>query len=189
MSLRSTVHQLTADHLTHTPLGYATAPPLLSQLEAAIKPSGRGAAAGGSGRGEVINLTALALWEEIAADISIHTQEAGLTPKPDRIETLKLWTIMDSDDDWNEFLTHVTQDWCDRITALLSPMKPYHPSQPCPSCGLKFYGDENTPPLSVHYLSPDGEQLHPEQWKMECAACEAEWEGDTLGHVARAMSA
>lgn len=189
MTLRSSIHALCNSHLTDTPLGLASAPPLIRQLEAAIKPSGRGAAAGGSGRGEVINLTALALWEEIAADIPIHTMEAGLTPSPDRIETLKQWADLEHSSKWGVFMEHLTLDWCDRIAALLSPLKPYHPAHPCPACELRFHGADNAPPLSVHYLGPDGKQLHPDQWRMDCDACGAQWSGDTLGMVAKAMSA
>lgn len=189
MTLRSNIHALTTDHLTDTPLGLATAPPLIRQLEAAIRPSGRGAAAGGSGRGEVINLTALALWEEIASDIGIHTMEAGLPTSTNRLDMLKGWATLEGDPDWSDFLQHVTLDWCDRIQALLSPLKPYHPAHPCPSCGLRFHGDDNAPPLNVHYLGEDGQAMHPHQWRMECSACGAEWEGKVMGEIAKAMSA
>jgi hypothetical protein len=188
MTLRTNIHALTRDHLTTTPLGPAAAPPLIRQLEAAIRPNKGGGGSGGSKPGDVIDMTALALWEEIAADIGIHTQEAGLTPRQNRIEALQQWEMMDSDDDWAEFLTHVTQDWIDRIQALLSPVRPYKPSQPCPSCGLRFHGEDNQPPLNVHYLGQDGKITHPHQWRMECNACGSEWEGKTLGQIAHAMA-
>jgi len=189
MTLRANVHALTRDHLTNTPFGPAKAAPLIRQLEAAIKPNKSTSGGGASGRGEVINLSALALWEEIAADIGIHTIEAGLTPKPDRIESLRQWEMLDGDPDWADFLEHVTLDWCDRIAALLSPLKPWHPAQPCPACGMRFYGEESAPTLSVHYLGSDGQIAHPETWRMDCGGCGAEWEGDSLGAVSKAMSA
>lgn len=189
MTLRTTIHALTADHLTDTPLGLATSPPLLRQLEAAIRPNSGGGKTGKGGTGSIIDMTALALWEEINADIGIHTIEAGLPTHPDRIEILKGWTSLEGDPDWGDFLHHVCTDWCDRITALLSPLKPFHPSSPCPACGARFHGEDRTPPLNVHHIGPDGHQLHPEQWRMDCAACGATWSGDTLGMVAQAMSA
>lgn len=189
MTLRSNIHALTSDHLTDTPLGLATAPPLIRQLEAAIKPNKATSGGGASGKGDIINMTALALWEEVAADIGIHTMEAGLPTSQDRIEMLKGWSALEDHPDWGDFLMHVTLDWCDRIAALLSPLKPYHPSGPCPSCGIEFHGEERTPPLNVHYLGTDGHQLHPHEWRMDCANCGATWSGDTLGAVAKAMSA
>lgn len=189
MTLRSNVHALTTDHLTDTPLGLATAPPLIRQLESAIKPNKGGGGSGSGKRADIIDMTALALWEEIAADIGIHTMETGLPTSQDRIEMLKGWVALEDDPDWSDFLTHATLDWCDRITALLSPIRPYHPSEPCPSCGLRFHGEDNAPPLSVHYLGADGKITHPHQWRMECESCGAEWSGDILGKIARAMSA
>lgn len=188
MSLRTNVHGLTRDHLTTTPLGPAMVPPLLTQLEQAIKPqpSGTGAAKGAGG---VLNLTALSLWEEIAADISIHTIEAGLTPKANRHDSLRQWEAMEGDSEWGDFMEHLTLDWIDRIQALLSPVKPYHPSHPCPACGELFTGEDRSAVLSVHHIGEDGNQLHPEQWRMECASCGAEWSGKTLDMVAQAMSA
>lgn len=189
MSLRTNLHALTSDHLTDTPLGMATAPPLILQLEAAIKPDKGGGKANGNSKGDLINLTALSLWEEIAADIGIHTMEAGLPTSQSRIEMLKGWAAVEDDPDWGDFLMHVTTDWVDRIEALLSPLKPYHPARPCPACGIEFHGEDRTPPLNVHYLGPDGQPMHPHQWRMDCANCGATWSGDTLGAVAKAMSA
>lgn len=188
-SLRTSIHALTSDHLTTTPLGTATAKPLMVQLEQAIKPDKGGGQANGNGKGDLINLTAMALWEEIASDIAIHTIEAGLTPKPDRIESLRQWATMEDDMEWGDFLARVALDWCDRIAAMLSPIKPFHPAQPCPACGQMFAGDDRAPSLSVHHLGPDGKQLHPEAWVMDCLACDSSWSGDTLGAMAWAMSA
>lgn len=189
MSLRTNIHALCFSHLTDTPLGLASAPPLIRQLEAAIKPDKGGGKSSGNGKGDLINMTALKLWEEIAADIGIHTMEAGLPTHQDRILMLKGWTAMEDDAEYGDFMEHLTLDWCDMITALLSPLKPYHPAHPCPSCGLRFHGEDNAPPLNVHYLGPDGHPMHPHDWRMECANCGSEWSGDTLGAVAKAMSA
>lgn len=188
MTLRSNIHVLCRDHLTTTPFGTVMAVALLTQLEQAIKPqpSGTGAAKGG---GSVLNLTALALWEEIAADIGIHTRESGLTPNPDRREALIQWEAMEDDSAWGDFMEHATLDWIERIEALLSPIKPYHPSHPCPACGVEFHGEDRTPPLNVHHIGPDGKQLNPEAWIMECVACDAQWSGKNLDMIAQAMSA
>ena len=189
MSLSTHIHTLTAPHLTSTPLGIEREPALIVQLEAAIKPDKGGGKSNSNGKGDLINFSALALWEEITADVGIHTMEAGLHTYPDRLAMLRGWTVLEGDSEWGDFLEHVCLDWIDRIRALLSPIKPYHPATPCPACGVQHHGEDRTPPLNVHHIGTDGRQLHPHEWTMDCAACGAQWQGDTLGLVARAMSA
>lgn len=184
MSLRDNVHRLARQHMTTTPKGYTKAEPLLDQLDAAIRPDKGGGKSGGSGRGDIINMSALKLWERICGDIDVHSREHGLTVYRDRKQTILQWENLD---DGDQFFEHATLDWCDAIDAMLSPIKPWHPDGRCPACHQRYYlDDEDTrkPVFSVHYLGPDGHPLHPDQWRVECGGCSAEWTGTRVKQVA-----
>lgn len=170
--------------MTTTPLGYAKAAPLMDQLDAAIKPNQGGDNSGGGGGGDIINMSAMKLWERVAADIDIHSAENGMTTYWDRKATLQQWETWDDDD---QFFEHMTLDWCDSIETLVSPIKPWHPDGRCPACGQRYYvDDERTrkPVFSVHYLGANGHPMHPDEWRVECGGCAAEWAGTRVQHIA-----
>lgn len=187
MSLAGNVGKLTDYHPMLLEIGdrdvFVKCAPLLDQLQAAIYPNKRGGA-GGSGGGDPLNLTAFKLWEEVHGDIVIHTQDMGLPLLEDDKAALRQWATID---DADQFFEHVTLDWCDKISDLVSPIKPWHPQTPCPACQQRFYlsdDDIRKPVLSVHYLSRSGSMLHPEQWSADCGRCGAQWVGKEVQAIA-----
>lgn len=186
MTLADNIHRLTRGHLSGVTDGVHRVPSLLDQLEAAFTPDLRGGASSSSARAKIpINATAVSLWQDIEREAVEHQTELIGTSSRNVRAVIRSWVSVNPE--WETFLTEATGRWCEQIEKLISPVKPYHPSQPCPSCGQRFHGPERTATLSLYWLDADGNQLHPEEWAMDCAGCGAQWEGKTLGAVAWAM--
>ena len=94
---------------------------------------------------------------------------------------LRLWARPGTlqTEEWANYLEGVTLSWCDKIEALLVQKRsPYRPHAPCPACGQRFTGPENTPALNVIYWDNENERFLPsDEWCAGCENCGAAWVG------------
>jgi hypothetical protein len=160
------------------PKGPISVPALLDQLEAAVTAETRAGSAGAGGVSLPIGVGALSLLQDIERDARDHQNELI----PSFAGTLKAliesWAVEDINGEWLAFLEHVTLDWIDQISAIIAPSKPpWRPHRPCPSCGLRYGGDERRPNLQIHCWDDEGKLLRdPEStWWAECVHCGAAW--------------
>jgi hypothetical protein len=187
-TLRDNIHRLTREHLTRVDGELVTRPALLDELEQAIHPNAAGGSTGSAKLRLPIDEKALALLQDIIRSAREHQHELIPSFRGTLVQIIQSWGVEDINGEWMKFLEHVTLEWCDKIEALLNPPRPWRPSQPCPSCGQRFHGEERTPTLAVYFRDEHGDQMHPKKWRMVCAACEAEWAGDDLGVIAHAIA-
>lgn len=188
MTLADNCWRLTNEHKTMGPKGPITVPALLDQLSEAVHPNNGGGVTGGAGARLPVNATALALLQDVEREARESQAELIPTFRGDLKAIIRSWAVEPINGEWQEYLTNTTREWVKKIDRLLSPIKPYHPSKPCPACGQRFHGEDNTPTLALTWISQDGDVMHPEEWAMECEACGAEWTGSVLGAVAWAMN-
>ena len=190
MGLADNIHRLTRGHLTGATAEIQRVPSLLDQLEAAVKPDVRGGASSSSAVAKIpINATAMALWQDITREATeCQTELIGESSRNVRA-VIRSWIPGAIPAAWETHLAEVTAKWCERIENLINPIKPYHPSRPCPACGQRFHGPDRTATLSLHWMDLEGNIMHPERWAMDCAACGAQWAGRTLDNIAWAMAA
>lgn len=189
MSFAVHVHQLTQDHLTN---GEYQAP-LLTRLRNASTPGSDGGKAGGdSGKPVPVNLSAVDLFCKIETAarneyrlyrgfVYVGTLEnllRDLTGTP--------WTELP--EDWDRYLTGISSEWIDEITALLHPKKPRRRlHRPCPACGVKYHGPDRLPALTMNCWDEHEDMMHPSKWDASCAACGAEWHGDNVQWLSHAL--
>lgn len=186
--LKSNIHQLVNEHVVQDHLGgYAPNEPLLDQLAAAVVPDTGGGQSSSGGPKVPVNVTAVALQQDIQREAREDYEALFIQDTPSLTAILEAWAQAKFTDEWEAYLERKTGEWCTKINKLLSPLKPYHPSRPCPSCGQRYHGEDRNPTLSVHWLTKAGDTAHPQDWKMDCAACKASWEGEGLGAIAFAM--
>ncbi len=191
MSLKDNVHQLTRDHLKTGPDNKPhKVPALLDELRAAVTPGHAGSAGGSSGPPIPINPNALDLLAEIETEARRDYFEITGEGWPTSLrELLQYFVAADLDPEWETYLTHTTQDWIDKINAMLWPVKPRRKlvGKVCPSCGWATYGEERKTCLSLGCWDDEGGQLPPGDWDIECASCEAGWVGDQIAWLLKAL--
>jgi len=193
MTLADHVHQLSREHLKTGPDGKAhKVPALLDELRKAVTPGNSMSGGGASGPPIPINADALDLLHEIetAAKRDYH-EMTGVRWTKD-LTTLLPWIAgLDLTPEWDNYLTHVTSDWIDRISAMLWPVKPRRKltGKTCPSCGQATYGEERKVALSLGCWDDDGNMRAVGTWDIECAGCEAHWTGEQVSWLLRATDA
>lgn len=183
MSLKTNIHELTNEHMTHAEDGsYTKAPPLLAQLRAASGSNFGSTGNGSGGQGLIVNTKAVEIETKLKQEaLTEHYEMTGEHYRGSLAQLLNAWAIAASKD-WQEYLERLTLDWIDQIrTVLVAKRPPWRPSIPCPSCGQRFHGEEREPCLSVTYWDEDTEQMaHPSKWQATCEGCGAEWAGEEL---------
>lgn len=190
MTLRDNIHQLTSEHLTLADRKPVKVPALLDQLEGAVTEK-RAGAAGGNGTPIPVSADALALLQDIDREARDHQYEMVAHESRCSLRTLLgMWANgAVTTPEWEAFLEHVTLDWCDRISAMLSTAKPPRKiHRPCPACGVLYGGEERKPGLHLHCWDEDGGLAKPGDWRCECVHCGAAWDGDELGWLSRAVA-
>jgi len=180
--LTENIHKLTRAHLATDPNDgkLKRFDSLLAQLAAACR-STLGAPGGASGGASVpLNMRAVQLERDIReAALNGHYEMRGFEYRGTLVDLLQSFATAEGI--WETFLEHATMDWCDQITALLTPEKPrWKPSLECPACGQRFHGEENEPCLGLKYWDEDEKVAPQEQWHMLCAGCGAEWTGKEI---------
>lgn len=191
MSLADHVHQLAREHLRTAPDGRAhKVPALLDELRNAVTPGRNSSGGGASGPPIPIDPDALDLLREIETEARRDYQEitegvwqASLEELLQRLGTLDLTP------EWDNYLRHTTSDWIDKINAMLWPVKPRRKlvGKVCPSCGWATYGEERKTCLSLGCWDDTGAMRAIGTWDIACASCEAEWVGDQVSWLLRAL--
>lgn len=203
MTLADNVHQLSREHLKTGPDGKPhKVPALLDELRDAVTPGHAGSAGGSDGGPPIpINPNALDLIAEIESEARRDYFEitgAYWPAAPDGLmsywpaTTYRLLGHLGTADltpEWITYLDHVTLDWIDRITAMLWPVKPRRKlvGKVCPSCGWATYGEERKTCLSLGCWDDMGGMRAIGTWDIACASCEAEWVGDQVTFLLRAL--
>lgn len=191
MSLTDHVHQLCREHLKTGPDGKAhKVPALLDELRTAVTPGNSMSGGGASGPPIPINAEAVDLLAEIEAGIKGDYYEMTGTHWTKDGRALLGWiTGLDLTPEWDAYLTHVTSDWIDRINAMLWPVKPRRKltGKTCPSCGLSLHGEERKVALSLGCWDDEGNLARIGDWDIACAGCGAEWAGEQVAWLLRAL--
>jgi hypothetical protein len=191
LSLRDNIWQLTKEHLKTGPDSKPhKVPALLDELRAAVTPGRNSSGGGTSGPPIPIDPDALDLLREIETEarrdyleITEGVWQASLE------ELIQRFASLDLTPEWDNYLTHTTLDWVDRITSLLWPVKPRRKlvGKVCPSCGWATYGEKRKTCLSLGCWDSEGGMKKVGDWDIECASCEAGWAGDQVGWLLRAL--
>lgn len=200
---RSAVHELTREHLTHTPGGNLLyAPALLEQLTDAVTPGATGPASASAGLPVPVNLSAVVLYQEINAVTREAAAEMHGLPVPGTLPDV-LRAVPELlpayGEEWASWWANVLERWTGEIRTLLSPPPPRRTlPDPCPACGQSTHTvwdasageDVRKPALSVAYRDAAGAMLPPAEWDAACAACEATWQaGPEMSFFVRAITA
>ncbi|MDN4644941.1 hypothetical protein [Arthrobacter sp. PsM3] len=191
MSLNDNIHQLTREHLKIGPDGaLRQAPALLAELRNAVTPGNTGSAGGASGPPIPINPEAVDMLARMAGDAKADYREITGNPWPGDLETLlQHIAAMSLAADWHAYLERLTLEWVNQITAFLWPIKPRRKltGKTCPACGLALHGDERAVCLSLGCWDDDGNLAKIGAWDIECGSCGAEWAGDQVAWLLRAL--
>jgi len=192
VTLKDNAHQLVREHLKMDRDGKAhKVPALLEELRRAVTPGHAGSAGGGMiGPPIPINPNALDLLAEIEGEARRDHYEITSTGWQSTLEELlQAFAAMDLTPEWDAYLTHVSRDWIDKITALLWPSKPRRKlvGKTCPACGWATYGEERKVCLSLGCWDDEGNMRAIGTWDIECASCEASWAGEQVAYLLRAL--
>lgn len=183
------VHQLVSIHLS----GGVPQLPLLTRLRQATTPGSDGGKSGNDGGAPIpINPNAVDLFCKIETQARrewLHLRGFVYVGKLEHL----LWDMVsppyeELPEDWDEYLHMKASEWIDDIMGLLHPAKPRRKlHRPCPACGVKYYGTDREPALTVNCWDEREDLMHPSKWDAACGACGAEWHGDDVQWLARAL--
>jgi len=191
LSLNDSVHQLTRPHLTQARDGsLREMPPLLAELRLAVTPGQNGYGGGASGPPIPIDPAALDLIRAIESEARRDYAEAIGNAWHGTLEALlQAYPAAPISAEWEAYLARVTLGWVDQITAYLWPVKPRRKltGKTCPACGLALHGDERAVCLSLGCWDDDGNLAKIGAWDIECGSCGAEWSGDQVSWLLRAL--
>lgn len=193
MTLTDNIHVLTRPHLTNHNGTLRHAPALLAELRAAVTPGNSLSGGGGSdGAPSPINLGAVDMLNTMTHDARTDYREISGTSFPGELEALlQHLAEMNLTPEWDAYLARVTLEWVGDITAFLWPVKPRRKlvGLACPSCKHATYGDERKTCLSLGCWDSDGNMRKTGDWDVECAGCEAYWNGERMGWLLTALNA
>jgi hypothetical protein len=191
LSLNDHVHQLSREHLKTSPDGQLRhAPALLAELRGAVTPGNSGSVGGASGPPIPINPAAVDMLTRFTKDAKADYTEMTGKHWPGTLEgLLQHFAWMDLAPDWLAYLERITLEWVDQITAFLWPVKPRRKltGKTCPACGLTLHGDDRAVCLSLGCWDDDGNLAKIGEWDVECGSCGAEWAGDQVAWLLRAL--
>ena len=191
MSIRDNVHQLVSEHLKTGPDNRPhKVPALLDDLRAAVTPGNSMSGGGASGAPSPINVSALDLLAEIEAGARSDYLEMCGVAWTGTLERLLPWIAsLDITPEWDAYLSHALSDYIDKINALLWPVKPRRKltGKTCPACSQSMHGEERKVALSLACWDDDGNLAKIGDWDVACAGCGAEWSGDQVSWLLRAL--
>ena len=187
MSLTANIHTLTRPHLTLDPNGKPhQTPAMLDELKAAATET-RAGAPGNGGRSTPISTDAIALMQDIEFQARDEQYQRTGTDVGTLVGIIQSWAT-EEDAEMIAYLEHVTLDWLDQITALISPVKPpWRPAVPCPACGVIYDQEGNGPGMRVHCWDDEGAIKAPGDWTAECIHCAAAWTPENMAWLARVL--
>jgi len=192
MSLQDSVHQLCRDHLRTGPDGKAhKVPALLDELRAAVTPGRNSSGGGAAGPPIPIDPDALDLLREIEATAKRDYYEMTGVQWTKDLDRLLPWMVsLDLKPEWHAYLERVSLEWIDAIQAMLWPVKPRRKltGKTCPACSQSLYGEERKVALSLGCWDDDGNLAKIGAWDIACAGCGAEWAGDQVSWLLRALN-
>jgi hypothetical protein len=185
-ALREVVVELTRDHTRSKGDLTGTEPPLLRLLEVAIRADTSGGA-GGAGRNKnsaPLDVTALALWDEIARVVAFNWPGKGDVrhKRQHLIDRLTWWTNTVAGGENEPYLLEYCESWASAIRELLEP------TQRVPLRGVACLGCKNTwvtdekegettyTPALLASIS----DRHLHGVEVKCLACEEAWSGFSL---------
>jgi hypothetical protein len=193
VSLNDHIHQLSREHLKTAPDGSLRhAPALLAELRNAVTPGQNGYGGGASGPPIPIDPAALDLIRAIESEARRDYAEAIGKYWTGTLEALlQAYPDAPISAEWEAYLDGVTLGWVDQITAMLWPVKPRRKltGKTCPACGLALHGEERAVCLSLGCWDDDGNLAKVGAWDIECGSCGAQWSGDQVSWLLRALDA
>jgi hypothetical protein len=163
-------------------------PPLLHQLENAVKPSstvtGPGTPALPSERSP-IDLNMLLEFAKISSEIRswcrIRKVEVTHPPRGDAVVDLRAWGADAAADETLEgtFYIRTLRRWVTLIQGFLRPAETFEADYPCPICGASAWGEYinggSTRAILVSYQKDDDGRIFDE--RAFCRPCQTVWEG------------
>ncbi|MFF1633960.1 hypothetical protein [Leifsonia sp. NPDC058248] len=159
-------------------------PPLLKQLDDAIRSSMGGSTRGAALASEsaVLNVSALYEAMKIESQVRDWCRLRGITPTKDTAKDLAAWhaaTYLDGlTDEQETSSTRTLRKWATSIRGMLDPWREKDLPDPCPACGATDWWDMSTRsrylrPLIIKYR-PDGADMVERSYGL-CRACEEVW--------------
>lgn len=157
-------------------------PPLMEQLDEAIRSSIGGSSRGASlaFEGAVLNTGALFTAMKISTQIQDWCRMVKVKPVKNSTADLRAWyaarqATRPESDDWH---TRQLHKWAGQIRGLLDPPRERDLPDACPVCGATEFWDPKTGtkylrPLVIQYRPSDADML--QQAKALCKACEQVW--------------
>lgn len=185
-ALREVVVELTRDHTRTVGELTGTEPPLLRLLEVAVGASTSGGEGGGgrSKNSAPLDVTALSLWEEIAAVVATHWPGRHLPRHKNQhlMDRLTWWTNTVAGTDNEPHLEEYCSYWRTQIRELLEPAQriPLR-GVPCMSCKETWvYDTKEGETTYVPALMASISERHLHGVQVYCQACEAAYSGLAL---------
>jgi hypothetical protein len=166
-----------------------TIPPLLTQLDEAIRSSMGGSAAGASmvSAGSVVNDAALFKLIQIGSQVRDWCRMVGVTPdRSDTALSLRRWFVAFPEGE-SSFHLRLLRGWASAVRGLLDPPRLLEVDGSCPVCGAGVWWDRAEPsvegrgfPLVVEYRPGVGLV---ESARAFCRACEHVWSARELAYT------
>jgi hypothetical protein len=164
-----------------------TIPPLLTQLDEAIRSSMGGSSAGASmvSAGSVVNDAALFKLIQIGAQVRDWCRMVKVVPdRSDTALSLRRWFVA-FPDEVSSFHLRLLRGWASDVRGLLDPQRELELPDACPACDATAWWDQNDPsregrlhPLVIRYrpdlLVVDG-QPEARGADVLCRACTQVW--------------
>lgn len=157
-------------------------PPLLQQMDDAIRSSMGGNTSGASLAHEASPLDTDALFKLIKIESQIRDwcRNFRVTPSKRPVDDLRAWYVATLakglDDAAEDFYVNTLGGWAGTIRAKLDPWREKDLPSPCPLCGSKSWwqdGAEYYRPLVIRYHPDDPEMV--KNARGFCRSCEAIW--------------
>lgn len=183
--MRDLIHQLTRTHYYAGRMQES----LLAQIEGAAQPDRAGGASAPASEMKVpIDVGSISIlqtidWEARDNHYALFGYDtgtlAGIIQNFGDVER----------EDWQKYLTGKLESWANSIRSYLNPTKPPRKiNLPCPACGTHLYGAEHEVALVLYCWGEDETMLPPGQWRAQCKACPAVWEGEQLAWLSKVLS-
>ena len=168
-------------------------PPLLVQLDEAIRSSMGGASTSGASlafEGAPLNTSALFEAMKISTQIKDWCRLVKVTPVKDSRQDLTAWYMAASrntvDLDHERHYVKTLTGWANKITSILNPPRERDLPEPCPICGADAWydpkdGKRYLRPLIIRYRPTDDDMLNTA--KATCRACAEVWNVRELAYA------
>jgi hypothetical protein len=193
--LADAVDRLTRDHrttmLTDEGTRYVTAPALLTQLATCWLDTGSSGHGGSDTAQPTIHVPAHDLLTLIGTEVDRELSACQVRPQLGRLLGQKVRSygasILAFGAAEVAFAEDLVTGWVAAAEGILYPKARRRPlGRPCPACGASWVLGENGRVPAVTIAADLATST--DVWEAHCAACAADWVGEQIGHLLRAVA-